>query len=226
MSELGIEAVGGKRPMPKLPSQKEVEGKLKCLWTICWNTDPDWTPSGEFTFRKRDPSDPVFRVRDFERGREDGVGGLDILGRYRRADSLVTIYIDSCRRAARRYNVDCGNLIEVVLVHELAHLMTHRGLDVDDLSSSFMEHTAQCATYAYLKQQDPEALEVFQHLSPHQPLIYRTWEPLKDLPEPKSEIISRPHQVRAVVRAFFREVQETLKPPDRSEIDQIIGYDK
>jgi hypothetical protein len=49
----------------------------------------------------------------------------------------VTIYIDSCFKAARRYKVESDSLVEVVLVHELAHLMTHRGFDRDNLSSSF-----------------------------------------------------------------------------------------
>jgi hypothetical protein len=116
-------------------------------------------------------------VKDFEHE-----GGLDLLGAYRCNDSLVTIYIDSCLKAARRYKVECDSLIEVVLVHELAHLMTHRGFDVNDLSRGFMEHTAQCATYAYLKPRGGEALKTFEQLSPHQPFIYRTWESLKELP--------------------------------------------
>jgi hypothetical protein len=39
-------------------------------------------------------------------------------------------------------------------VHELAHLVTHRGFGEYDLSGHFMEYTAQCLTYAYLKPKD------------------------------------------------------------------------
>jgi hypothetical protein len=207
MREFKIEAVGGKRFKDhKMPPANEVDEKLKELWEICFGIkpDPSWTPSGEFSFRERTPGDLVFRVRDFERGREDGVTGLDLLGRYRRYDSLVTIYIDSYLKAARRYKVECDGLVDVVLVHELAHLMTHRGFDVDDLSSSFMEHTAQCATYAYLKPRGDEALKAFELLSTYQPFIYRTWEWLKELPEPHLEVLYMPDKVQEVVRAFFQ----------------------
>jgi hypothetical protein len=147
MSEFKIEKVGGKKMKDhKMPPATEVDEKLNKLWEICFGeSHPAWTPSGEFSFRERVPGDPVFRVKDFERGREDGVGGLDLLGTYCLRDSLVTIYLDSCLKAAQRYKVDIDRLVELVLVHELAHLMTHRGFAIDDLSSSFMEHTAQCA---------------------------------------------------------------------------------
>ncbi len=228
MNKFKIEAVGGKRLKKyPMPSAEKVAETLKAIWSICWDKQSDWTPSGEFSFRERDASsDPIFRVRDFERGREDEVGGLDLLGRYRPPDSLVTIYFDSCLKAARRYKVECDSLVEVVLVHELAHLMTHRGFDLDDLSSSFMEHTAQCATYAYLKPRGSEALKAFELLSPHQPFIYRTWEGLKELPKPRCEITSRPDEVQEVVKAFFLKVQETLRPTERSEMHNDTGpYD-
>jgi hypothetical protein len=222
MSQFRIEAVGRKHPVPKMASKEEVDDKLKWLWWYCWGQDKeDWTPAGEFNFRERDPSDPVFRVRDFERE-----GGLDLLGTYRRHDSLVTIYIDSCLKAARSYKVEYDHLVEVVLTHELAHLMTHRGFEVEDLSSGFMEHTAQCATYAYLKLRNGEALKVFELLSPHQPFVYRTWESLKALPTPAYEIFSRPDHVQAVVQAFFLAVRHTLRPSEREEGPFGVGYDK
>jgi hypothetical protein len=226
MREFRIEAVGAPNlKKHKMPGANKVEEQLKGLWEMCWDTKPDWNPLGEFEFRLRDKSDPVFRMRDFERGREDGLGGLDLLGTYRRRDSLVTIYIDSCLKAARRYKVESDSLVEVVLVHELAHLMTHRGFDRDDLSSSFMEHTAQCATYAYLKPRDGEALKAFELLSPHQPVIYRTWEGLKELPQPLWEITSRPNEVHELVKAFFRAVRETLRPPERWEMQDVLNPD-
>jgi hypothetical protein len=214
MSEFRIQKVGSKKfKEHKMPPASEIKKKLKGLWKICWDTEPDWNPLGEFEFHERVDSDPVFRVKDFERGLEDGVGELDLLGRYRRHDSLVTIYIDSCFKAARRYNALLDDLVDVVLIDELAHLVTHRGFGEYDLSSHFMEYTAQCATYAYLKPNDGEALKVFEDLSEHQPFIYRTWESLKELPEPKWEIRGRPDEVQEVVRAFFLEVLHTLRPP-------------
>jgi hypothetical protein len=82
MREFRIEAVGAQNfKKHKMPGANKVEEQLKGLWEMCWDTTPDWNPLGEFEFRLRDKSDPVFRVRDFERGREDGLGGLDLLVR-------------------------------------------------------------------------------------------------------------------------------------------------
>jgi hypothetical protein len=226
MSEFKIEAVGGKgdRKHP-LPCTKKVREMLKKICSMCWDIQLDWTPSGEFSFRERVPGDPVFRVRDFERGGDSG-GGLDLLGTYRHRgrDSLVTIYIDSCFKAARNFNVLLDHLVDVVLIHELAHLMTHRGFGVDDLSSGFMEHTAQCATYAYLRARGDEALQAFELLSPHQPFIYRTWESLKELPKPR--IISRPDQVQEVVKEFFLAVKHTLRLSEKEDMHIETDYDE
>jgi hypothetical protein len=60
----------------------------------------------------------------------------------------------------------------VVLIHELAHLVTHRGFGEDNLSRHFMEYTAQCATYAYLKPNDGKVLKVFEDLSEYQDEIH------------------------------------------------------
>jgi hypothetical protein len=80
MGEFHLEAVGSMsiRKCPMFSAEK-AEKRLKDLWDICLGPpESGWIPSGEFEFRprRRPPSDPVFRVRDFERGREGGVGGL------------------------------------------------------------------------------------------------------------------------------------------------------
>jgi hypothetical protein len=214
MNKFPIEAVDGKHDKsPAMPSQTDVIEILKVLWEICPrhpDTDIDWTPDGEFSFRlRRDSDGRIFRVGDFEgkknvenqrtledeedertieRERTDydggpGCGGLDLLGKYTFKDSTVTIYVDSCRKAVKRYLPadSLDSLIKVVLIHELAHLMTHRRClqSNQNKSDHFWEYTAQCATYAWLKHfGDKEARKVFVRLSPHQPFIYRTWESL------------------------------------------------
>jgi hypothetical protein len=256
-----LEVVGIKKfATHEMPSADEVLEKLKRLWDICWKPDEDlawdpqrdlvWKPLSKFIFRKREDSEPVFRVKDFEQGREDGIGGLDLLGTYRRHDSLVTIYIDSCFKAARKYNVLLGDLIDVVLIHELAHLVTHHGFVTSNLSSHFMEFTGQCLTYAYLKSnadhyagfgylesnadsyarwghlkaKDDRILKVFEVLSKRQPFDYRTWECLKELPKCKWVILSRPPEVEAVVKAIFQAVLHTLRTPSRDESDGVLNY--
>ena len=189
-----------------MPSQTTVNEILKGLRTICSGEAAgvglDLAPDGEFRFRPRCSKDRIFRVRQFqgkskiaEHDGGPGRGGIDLLGKYTLSDSMVTIYVDSCRKVVgRKY---CGvdsleTLIEVVLIHELAHLITHQVYDLlgnEDESSHIWEHTAQCATYAYIKapfshySKDYErglfglsVLKTFEELSPLQPFIYRTWE--------------------------------------------------
>jgi len=168
----------------------------------------DWYPEGEFCFRKRNEYDRIFRVRIFE-GREDanskrsesdggpGRGGFDALGKYSLGNSTITIYVDSCRKAESEYSDGSWkleHLIKVVLIHELAHLITNKGFDVEKLGSEndhVWEYTAQCATYAYLKiYGNAEDLETFDQLSAHQPFIYRTWEALKAIESVHSNLVT------------------------------------
>jgi hypothetical protein len=107
MNEFRLEVVGVKKfEKHEMPGADKVNEKVERLWDICWKPEEDldwkrereWKPFSEFVFRRRHDSDPRFRVRDFKQGREGGNGGLDLLGTYRRHDSLVTIYIDPVSR--------------------------------------------------------------------------------------------------------------------------------
>ena len=67
----------------------------------------------------------------------------------------MTLRIALALKAARKYNVSIEKLIAVVLIHELAHLITHQDLHLEktkeEESDLLWEYIAQCATYAYLK---------------------------------------------------------------------------
>jgi hypothetical protein len=220
-----------------MPKSETVRGILKGLWMVCSaeasgvGSDCDCYPKAEFRFRRRCKSkDRIFRVRDFEgrgtandeRAEDDGGpgrGGLDLLGKYTLSDRTVTIYVDSCRKVVgRKYrSVDSlKGLIEVVLIHELAHLMTHRVYDLkyaneDDSSVHLWEYTAQCATYAYLSIHCEKDLEVFNQLSSRQPFIYRTWEGLRAVESVHSEIL-----IADVVKSIFSALKKPV--PEKSEI--------
>jgi hypothetical protein len=230
------EFVGGPQDESvSMPKRGVVCKILKELWAICLGKplgdDCYWTPQGEFCFRGRCKSkDRIFRVRDFEgRGTANeeraeydggpGRGGLDLLGKYTFKGSMLTIYVDSCRRAVgRKYRgVDSlEGLIEVVLIHELAHLVTHRGLTPtpkQNESDHFWEYTAQCATYAYLNSyRDPKILETFERLSPRQPFIYRTWEGLK--------AVQRVHAKKRIVKVVQSVFSALIEPPPPEVEDQ------
>ena len=124
-------------------------------------------------------------------------------------------------------------LIKVVLIHELAHLITHRvyKLEYDDNEDDCVhlwEFTAQCATYAYLKiHKEPENLKVFEDLSPHQPFIYRTWEGLKAVESVQSEwcrCVQSTQQTVEVVKSVFRALIEPKPAPGPD--DMVTCYDR
>jgi hypothetical protein len=241
MSEFRIEAVGeGQDESVTLPKASIVFEILERLWTICsdekFGRSFDRKPEGEFLFREREWYDRIFRVRTFE-GREEadrerrepdggpGHNGFDLLGKYSLGDSMITVYVDSCRRAVSEYSDGIWkleNLIKVVLIHELAHLITHIGFDLKgDETNHVWEYTAQCATYAYLKiYGEPEDLKAFQQLSPHQPFIYRTWESLKAV-----ESVQSKNLVAAVVKSVFSALKEP-PPPGFEDQHFTSGYGK
>jgi hypothetical protein len=245
MSKWRMEAVDSLEDKSlKMPTAETVREILKSLWMICSGEKSgagfDWPPEGEFGMpRQRMSGDRIFRVRDFEgrrtvkgeRTEEDrgpGRGGLDLLGTYTLENSLITIYVDSCRRVEQEYgdgSWTLEKLIDVVLIHELAHLITHQEFGLrGDATDHVWEYTAQCATYAYLKEHgDEKALDVFERLSPHQPFIYRTWEGLKALESVKLKLCGcakSSQQTVDVVESVFRALIEP--PPEVSHM--VTGY--
>lgn len=236
MDEFPLEAVPSKDNVA-MPGKDNVAKIRDGLWQICAKADKRWNlsiPFCEFEERRRNSSDTVFRPEDFEGRKKDayeekasglGEGGLDLLGRYRFDNSMVTIYIDSCRKVQQWCDVPLDQLVHVVLVHELAHLMTHRGFGArESLSPHFWEYTAQCATYAYLQCHNKEALKVFKKLSSYQPFIYRTWESLEALHAPL-QAKKFEELVKNVFSAF---ANDPLDKPviEREELHTDTGYDE
>jgi hypothetical protein len=87
MKEFPLEAVGRKHDVPK-----DVAEIRDALWQICTRETHKPgkldLPFAEFTFRPRNPSDPVFRARDFKGSRRregetkdtgPGKSGVDLL---------------------------------------------------------------------------------------------------------------------------------------------------
>jgi hypothetical protein len=126
---------------------------------------------------------------------------------------------------ALHYEVDVDALIEIVLIHELTHLITHNGFKTGEKACDhFWEFTAQCGTYAYLIKHGPKmALEVFEQLSPHQPFIYRTWEGLKAVERAVTDDSSK-QEVIQIVTNIFRAIPKPR--PKEDTYDDFSEYDE
>jgi hypothetical protein len=220
MNKFPIEAVGWQEGEdPEMPSLDHIAKILKRLWAIASAQKEGfgWTPS-KLPPRKRGADDQIFSASGFKDGKP---GGLDLLGTYHLSRGKVTVYVDSCRQAALHFGVEFDELIEVVLVHELTHLMTHKGFICANNSDHLWEYTAQCGTYAYLKTHGPKrALEVFKQLSPHQPFIYRTWETFEifELSNPKCRTV--PMIAQEIFLGLFK------VPPKSDMYDNFSEYDE
>ena len=241
MNTFRIEAVGDREDksltMPKLETICDI---LEGLSKICSGKESgtgfDLTPEGGFDVpRKRTSKDRIFRVSDFEGRRTvkderteydggPGRGGLDLLGKYTSSNSMVTIYVDSCRRVELEYCEGSWlkELIKVVLIHELAHLITHKGFDPQNLGDETDHvsgvHRSVCDVCYPIEQNDEKALEVFERLSPHQPFIYRTWEGLKAV-----ESVHSKKLIGDVVKSVFNTL--ILPPAERGNLG-VTGYDE
>lgn len=117
-------------------------------------------------------------------------GGLDILGVYRSRKNEIAIDYDKCEKVADEFHFPPEDIVLIVLIHELAHFVTHKGLGHalnewhefslshwHEDSRDMAEQTAQALTYLWLlKWGSKEKTEVFQKLSDLAPQQYREWE--------------------------------------------------
>lgn len=54
--------------------------------------------------------------------------GVEALGTY---TGIVTLYVERCAQTAKEFNVEVGDIEPIVLAHEWAHLIQHRGRHPD-----------------------------------------------------------------------------------------------
>jgi hypothetical protein len=104
---------------------------------------------------------------------------------------LGPIMARDCSRASRDLSVSIDDLLQIVLIHELAHHATAWATIVDhgsiymwtdydkcggDPWPSVHEFFAQAFSFLWLAEHRKELLGAFRTLSRYQPSIYRTWE--------------------------------------------------
>jgi hypothetical protein len=142
-----------------------------------------------FVLRKRKASDPQYSLDLLKESK------TDILGLYLRNQSHqseIRLFVDSCSRASRDLSVSIDDLLQIVLIHELAHHATAWATIVDrrrsiytwtdydncygDSWPSVHEFFAQALSFLWLAKHREELLGAFRTLSRYQPSIYRTWE--------------------------------------------------
>jgi len=171
------------------PNKETVDEVLEGLCTVCnlgkplqgWRLPP----------KKELDSEPFVDVEEGLKGK-----GMKFLGLYHycRAPKPpvatdITLFISRCWRTGEKVGLNPHHIIEVVLIHEAAHYITHLGVKPEsnlveywsefgsDENKEAIEDFAQSATYFYLQASvDHAKLHCFETLSLHSPTRYTTWD--------------------------------------------------
>ena len=97
---------------------------------------------------------------------------IDLLGIYQSRNNKVILYDLLIRLCALQLKVDYEGLRRIVLLHELSHAVTHRGLDSDDkiwecfdvADKEAKEYFAQIYTYKFLQDPRPSLLGHYEQI--------------------------------------------------------------
>jgi hypothetical protein len=152
------------------------------------DAEPDSDITNTFVLRERNQRDPRYSLDSLKESETD-ILGLYLASQNRQPE--IRLFIDSCSRASRDLSVPIDDLLQIVLIHELAHHTTASATIVEegraytwidyakcggDPWRSVHEFFAQALSFLWLAEHRKELLGAFRTLSRYQPSIYRTWE--------------------------------------------------
>jgi hypothetical protein len=208
---------------------------IKGLLHICNLGEPANLPRKGFTFR------PCPRREAEDLDEDVLIKGIDVFGQYDPTESLITLCMCRMRRFATRHGFQFEDVVTIVLIHELAHFVTHRGKsgdceswaifeandsETEEESKKVIEDMAQQATHLYLRvARYGRLVQVFDSLSNDSPDRYKAWRhEWKNQTKPPTS----KNYLNKALEAFQGKLAEERKkrPPERADIHEITGYDE
>lgn len=146
---------------------------------------------------------------------DDSINIIDLLGTYNSSKNKITIYTILIKLCSIELCVDFDELKYLVLLHELSHAITHRGLDkdnsiwefFDDSSTDLKEYFAQIYTYKKLIQEDNKStLVIMEKLSEKQSGVYQTYKQSieKDITELNHELLKARKDIPNGLEVYFQ----------------------
>ena len=113
--------------------------------------------------------------------------GFEALGTYHalEADPFITLYRNAIQEYSQEHDLDPNLVTKVVLIHELAHYITHLGnapvggiwKNFSNASQNDKEGTAQVATWLFLRKYGHnDEMTVFNKITSTAPPEYKKWK--------------------------------------------------
>lgn len=200
LENLKLTSVGGPASV-SLPNLDFVSETLGVQLENVGMSKPESKVTNDFTPRDRNQSDPPYSLDALRESQ------TDVLGLYwtDRSKAEITLYVDSCMRASKDLSVPLDHLLQVVLIHEIAHHVTAWAIikpsddeyqyswsDCNDCLAdswtSVHEFFAQASAFVCITERDEALLDTFRKLSRNQSSVYRTWEVLDASPRTRSAL--------------------------------------
>jgi hypothetical protein len=220
---LNLVALASKIDEPLFPPLEQVVIFVKILGYIC-DLKPQRLPERRF---QRLPC-PSSDTEDVDEGIWSQ--GIDFLGRYEYEPNEITVKLHICRimRFCGRHGFHREDVIKIVLIHELAHFVTHLGTKESAYWEGFCraeaeerEDFAQEATHLLLRVAGYDHLvNVFDALSQLCPAKYNTWR------QSWKQHLKKKDKFDIVLQEFRGRNLQFRKVPERSCIHDCTGYDE
>ena len=156
---------------------------------------------------------------------------IDLLGVYQSKDNKIILYDLLIQLCALHLGIDSADLRRIVLLHELSHAVTHRGLDSDNriwecfdiADKEAKEYFAQIYTYKFLQDTDQSCLAIMDKLSEVQPDVYQTYRESTDTDV--TMINQEFLKARRVVPNGFELYPELLKEKWEIHFDNLVEHE-
>lgn len=238
-SPLRLKALATELDRPWTPQLEQVKMLIMGLSHICQLRKPQNLPDKPFVI---EPC-PESSIEDVDEGvKKDGIDFFGLYSIAEKAETTVTLFMCRIRQFAGRYGFHFQDVVTIVLIHELAHFVTHCGRSKDrDCWAEFfgeksrtedVEGKAQQATHLYLRTAKyGNLVQVFDRFSNHCPPDYRRWrcEWEKQIRIHASEPKDSRNYLQPVLEAFRNDLAAKRRKhatAERNEIHDRIGYDE
>jgi hypothetical protein len=224
---LGLIVLASKCDWRLVPQLEQVLIIISGLSQICELEKPENLPDKKFRIKPC----PLSEIEDVHEG--VSTRGIDFFGQYDPEEMTVTLQMCLMKRFAGSHGFHLEDVLTIVLIHELAHFVTHLG--VSDSANRWVafenrelieavEDIAQQATNLYLRvARYGPLVQVFESLSIYSPRPYQTWRDAW-----MNHFRNKDASFQTAIRDFQHEVREARKKESVTQVEnshEISGYD-